>query len=121
MLFSVSSPIDRLVPPEKLHALCRQWRVAELCLFGSALRGDLRPDSDIDLLVTFVADAGWRPRDLLRMQDDLEALFGRKVDLVERAAVEENENWIRRRHILQHAEPVYVGQGQLEPLVPRPE
>jgi len=75
---------------------------AELCLFGSALRDDCRPDSDIDLLVTFVADAGWRARDLLRMQDELEALLGRKVDLVERAAVEENENWIRRRHILQH-------------------
>jgi len=106
----MASPIDRLVSPERLHALCRRWRVAELCLFGSALRDDLRPDSDIDLLVTFAADAGWRPRDLLRMQDELEALFGRTVDLVERAAVEENENWIRRRHILQHAEPVYVGR-----------
>ena len=106
----MANPIDRLVSPEQLHALCRRWRVAELCLFGSALRDDFRPDSDIDLLVTFVADAGWRARDLLRMQDDLEALFGRKVDLVERAAVEENENWIRRRRILQHAEPIYVGR-----------
>jgi predicted nucleotidyltransferase len=42
------------------------------------------------------------------MQDELETLFGRKVDLVERAAVEESENWIRRRHILEHAEPLYV-------------
>ena len=110
MLPCMASPIDRLVALEQLHALCRRWRVAELCLFGSALREDLRPDSDIDLLVTFMADAAWRPRDLLRMQDDLETLFGRKVDLVERAAVEENENWSRRRHILQHAEPVYVGR-----------
>ncbi len=110
MLASMTSPIDRLVSSAQLHELCRRWRVAELCLFGSALRDDLRPDSDIDLLVTFVADSRWRPRDLLRMQDELEALFGRKVDLVERAAVEENENWIRRRHILQHAEPVYVGR-----------
>jgi hypothetical protein len=102
--------IDHLVPPEELHALCRQWRVAQLCVFGSALRDDFRPDSDVDLLVTFMSDARWRARDLLRLQDDLEALFGRKVDLVERAAVEESENWIRRRHILDHAEPVYVGR-----------
>ena len=73
MLPCMASPIDRLVALEQLHALCRRWRVAELCLFGSALREDLRPDSDIDLLVTFVANAGWRPRDLLRMQDDLAA------------------------------------------------
>jgi len=110
MLPCMIGSIARLVSPERLDALCRRWRVAELCLFGSALRDDLGPDSDIDLLVTFAADAAWRPRDLLRMQDELEALFERKVDLVERAAVEENENWIRRRHILQHAEPVYVGR-----------
>jgi uncharacterized protein len=108
MLQSMASPIDRLVAPEQLRALCLRWRVAELCLFGSALRNDFRPDSDIDLLVTFASDARWRARDLLRLQDELEALFGRKVDLVERAAVEESENWIRRRHILEHAEPVYV-------------
>jgi hypothetical protein len=106
----MATSIDHLVSPELLQTLCRRWRVAELCLFGSALRDDFRPDSDIDLLVTFASDARWRARDLLRLQDDLEALFGRKVDLVERAAVEESENWIRRRHILEHAEPVYVGR-----------
>ena len=110
MLLSMVSPIDRLVSPDQLDALCRRWHVAELCLFGSALRDDFRSDSDIDLLVTFTSDAVWRARDLLRMQDDLETLFGRKVDLVERAAIEESENWIRRRHILEQAEPVYVGR-----------
>jgi len=108
MLLGMTSLISRLVSPDRLDPLCRRWHVAELCLFGSALRDDFRPDSDIDLLVTFTSDAGWRARDLLRMQDDLETLFGRKVDLVERAAVEESENWIRRRHILEHAEPLYV-------------
>jgi predicted nucleotidyltransferase len=102
--------IHHLVSPEQLQTLCRRWRVAELCVFGSVLRDDFRPDSDIDLLVTFMSDTRWRARDLLRLQDELEALFGRKVDLVERAAVEESENWIRRRHILEHAEPVYVGR-----------
>ncbi len=101
-------PIAGLVSPSDLAALCRRWAVAELCLFGSALRGELRPDSDIDLMVTFVPTARWRVRDLFRMQDELEALFGRAVDLVERAAVEENENWVRRRQILDHAEPIYV-------------
>jgi len=105
----MAGPIDHLVSPDQLRELCRRWRVAELCVFGSTLRGDSRPDSDIDLLVTFAPDARWRGRDLLRLQDEFEALFGRKVDLVERAAVEESENWIRRRDILEHAEPVYVG------------
>jgi predicted nucleotidyltransferase len=110
MLRSMSSPIARLVPPDRLDALCHRWRVAELCLFGSALRNDFGANSDIDLLVTFTSDAGWRGRVLLRMQEELETLFGRKVDLVERAAIEESENWIRRRHILEHAEPVSVAR-----------
>ena len=70
---------------------------------GSALGTDFRPDSDIDLLVTFALDGGWSGWDLVTIQDKLGALFERKVDLVVRAAVERSENWIRRRHILTHA------------------
>lgn len=97
-----------LVPRASLAQFCKRWQITELALFGSALRADFRADSDIDLLVTFAADAGWSGWDLVTIQDELGALFGRKVDLVERAAVEHSENWIRRHHILTHAEPLYV-------------
>jgi hypothetical protein len=97
-----------LVPRVSLARLCRRWRITELALFGSVLRPDFRQDSDIDLLVTFAPDAAWSGWDLVTIEAELTALFGRKVDLVERAAVERSENWIRRRHILAHSEPLYV-------------
>lgn len=100
--------IRDLVPRVALARLCQRWRITELALFGSVLRPDFRPDSDIDLLVTFAPDAAWSGWDLVTIEADLARLFGRKVDLVERAAVERSANWIRRRHILTHAEPLYV-------------
>ena len=97
-----------LVPRASLAQFCKRWQITELAVFGSILRPDFRPDSDIDLLVTFAPGARWSGWDLVTIQDELGALFGRKVDLVERAAVERSENWIRRGHILTHAEPLYV-------------
>lgn len=85
------------VAQDKLDALCRRWRVRELSLFGSVARGEARSDSDIDVLVTFEPEAGWSLLDLVEMRDELAALFGRKVDLVEEAAL---RNPVRRRAIL---------------------
>ena len=100
--------IRDLVPRIDLARFCRRWRITELALFGSVLRPDFRPDSDIDLLVTFAPNAAWSGWDLVTIEVELATLFGRKVDLVERAAVERSENWIRRRHILTHTERLYV-------------
>lgn len=97
-------PIDR----ETIAAFCRKWRITEFALFGSVLRDDFRPDSDVDVLVTFAEDARWGLFDLCRMEDELRGVFGRKVDLVERQAVERSENYIRRRHVLSGLETVYV-------------
>lgn len=80
--------IRDLVPRASLAQFCKRWHIAELALFGSALGTDFRPDSDIDLLVTFAPRAAWSGWDLVTIQDELGALFGRKVDLVERAAVD---------------------------------
>ena len=102
---------DRIaVPDEQVAAFCRQWQIVELALFGSVLRDDFGPESDVDVLVTFAPSARWSLLDLVRMEDELTALLGRPVDLVERAAVEQSENYIRRRHILQSLEPVYVAR-----------
>ena len=90
------------VSPNRIEAFCHRWKVRELSLFGSVLRDDFGPDSDVDVLVTFADDARWGLFDLGRMEDELRAIFGRDVDLVTRRAVDESPNWVRRKHILEH-------------------
>lgn len=90
---------------EKIAAFCRKWRVRELELFGSVLREDFRPDSDVDILVTFQPDNRWSLWDWPEMTDDLRAIFGRDIDLVEKQAV---TNPFRRRHIRQNREVIYA-------------
>jgi len=93
---------------EQLRAFCERWRIAKLEIFGSAVRDDFDEDSDLDLLVTFDEDAHWSLLDLVRAQRELEALTGRRVDLVERRAVERSRNWIRRKAIIESAQPLYA-------------
>jgi uncharacterized protein len=93
---------------DNVTAFCRRWKIAEFALFGSILRDDFRPDSDVDVLVTFATDASWRFYDLLIMKEELEVMFGRPVDLVEKRLIECSENYIRRKHILNHMETIYV-------------
>lgn len=90
---------------DHLAAFCRQWKVQELALFGSVLREDFRPESDIDVLVTFAPDAAWSLFDLIEMKEELEDLFGRSVDLVEKAAL---RNPFRRHAILKHHKVLYA-------------
>jgi len=99
-------PIDR----EKISDFCRRWKITELALFGSVLRDDFRPGSDIDLLVTFAPDAKWTLFDHVTMEEELSGILGRKVDLVSRRAIERSRNWIRRKAILETAEPFYVAR-----------
>jgi hypothetical protein len=96
------------IPTDKIADLCRRWKVKELALFGSVLRDDFRPDSDVDVLVEFEPNDAWSLFDLMEMNDELAELFGRRVDLVERAAVEQSPNWIRRRHILENQRVIYA-------------
>lgn len=96
------------LPRESLVALCRRWQIRELALFGSVLRDDFRPDSDVDVLVTFQPEISRTLFDLVRLQSELESLLSRKVDVVERKAIEKSENFIRREHILKSLEPIYV-------------
>ncbi|HUS80336.1 MAG TPA: nucleotidyltransferase domain-containing protein [Armatimonadota bacterium] len=98
------------IEPAEIERFCQKWQVTELALFGSALRDDFRTNSDVDLLVSFAKDATWSLFDLVTMEDELSALLGREVDLVERSALEHSENYIRRRHILASAEPFYVAR-----------
>ncbi|MHB8800295.1 MAG: nucleotidyltransferase family protein [Thermoanaerobaculia bacterium] len=96
------------VDPGRLSETCRRWMIAELDVFGSVARGENGPDSDVDLLVTFLPGAAWGLLDHVAMEDDLSALFGRRVDLVTRRAVERSGNALRRGEILASARPIYV-------------
>jgi len=98
------------ISKDKIADFCRRWKITELALFGSVLREDFRPDSDLDVLVTFSPDAEWSLLDHIQMQEELGSLFGREVDLVSRRAIEQSENWIRRREILSTARVVYASR-----------
>lgn len=87
-------PLDELgiaeripVRQEQIDAFCRRWKIRELALFGSVLRDDFRPESDVDVLVEFESDTGFTLFDFVQMQDELTGLFGREVDLVQKGAV----------------------------------
>jgi predicted nucleotidyltransferase len=88
---------------EKLRDFCRKWKITEFSLFGSVVRDDFRPESDVDVLVTFAADARWTLFDVTDMRNDLQTLFGRPVDLLTRRAVEGSLNPIRKTSILSSA------------------
>jgi uncharacterized protein len=98
------------VTQSQIIQFCHRWHITEFALFGSVLRDDFHPDtSDIDVLVVFSPEArkglsGW-----IAMQDKLAALFEHKVDLVDKAAIQESHNWIRRRNILETAQVIYGG------------
>jgi predicted nucleotidyltransferase len=96
------------IPKKAVADFCRRWDVSVLAFFGSVLRPDFRPDSDVDVLVTFLLETHWTLLDCVRMEQELAGIFGRRVDLVSRRAVEQSFNPIRRRQILDSAETLYV-------------
>ena len=77
-------------------------------MFGSALRSDFGPESDLDLLFTFSPSADWGLLDHHQMKQELATLLGREVDLLTKRAVEKSRNWMRRREILSTAQVVYA-------------
>lgn len=96
------------LPTEAIHSFCTKWHVAELSLFGSALRDDFRCDSDIDLLILSTPDTQWSLFDHVKMQQELANIFQRKVDLVSKRAIEHSHNLIRRKEILSTAQVIYI-------------
>ena len=92
----------------RIAEFCEKWGIAEFSLFGSVLREDFRPDSDVDVLVRFAPGTIWGLLDIGRMEGELKSILGREVDLVRREAIERSKNYIRRKHILSSVETVYV-------------
>ncbi len=96
------------LPMEQIREFCHKWQVTEFALFGSVLRDDFRPDSDIDVLLTFSSTAQRGLSETLQMRDELQTIFGRKVDLIAKPAIERSENWLRRKNILESAKTIYA-------------
>jgi predicted nucleotidyltransferase len=97
--------LKRPLEIERLNGICRKWSVAELALFGSVLRDDFGPQSDVDVMVTFKDSARWDLFDLVDLRDELSGLFERNVDLVEKRAI---TNPVRKRNILSLNEVLYA-------------
>ena len=96
------------LPKDKIAEFCKKWKIREFSIFGSVLREDFQPDSDVDVLVDFEPDSGHTLFDMVDMIDELKNIFGRDVDLLTRKAVERSRNYIRRKEILSSAEVVYA-------------
>ncbi len=95
------------VPLEKIKAFCTDWQVIEFALFGSVLRDDFRPDSDIDVMVKFDVNAHPSFLDLEQMELELKTIFNREVDLITRQGIENSLNYLRRQEILSSAQILY--------------
>lgn len=96
------------VDQERLAEFCRRHHIKALAFFGSVLRDDFRPDSDVDVLVEYEPNVRVGFRDVIAQEDELAQMLGRPVDLVDRRAVEESRNYIRRREVLRTSEVVYA-------------
>ena len=99
--------LDLTIPKERIAEFCRANQISRLAIFGSALREDFVPDSDIDILVSFESTARHNLFDLYDMKTGLEEIFGRKVDIVSQRGVEKSRNHLRRKIILESAESIY--------------
>ena len=111
MTDAVADNISKLSGEEvkrKVGAFCRRWKVREVSVFGSVLREDFGPDSDVDVIVRFEDKAHPTLLTLAAMQGELEAMFGRRVDLLERVGVEQMTNPYLRRAVLESLEVVYA-------------
>ncbi len=90
---------------DALAAFCRKWRIRELCVFGSALRDDFGPESDLDFLVSFEPETPWDLWDMVDMRDELMSIVGREVDIVAKEAL---RNPYRRKEILSNREVIHA-------------
>ncbi len=99
-------PGELYIDSDRVAELCEEYDVARLELFGSFVRGDASPASDVDVLVTFQSDAKIGLR-IVALQQALESLFGRSVDLLTRQSVEHSPNKYFRRFALRNTEPIY--------------
>lgn len=98
-------PVQLPIDHARITAFCRKWKIREFALFGSVLRDDFRPESDIDVLVSLEPDAPWSLWEWIDMKEELAGLLGRDVDLVEKDGL---RNPFRRHAILTSKQVIYA-------------
>jgi uncharacterized protein len=94
-------PLQISIDQSAIDAFCAKWKITRFEFFGSVIREDFRPDSDIDVLVTYAPNVHLSLGDLMQIDEEAAAILGRKVDIVERVGVEKSPNYIRRKLILE--------------------
>jgi len=103
--------VDKIViklPIEDVKKFCSKWSVIEFSLFGSVLRDDFDPQSsDIDILIQFDESSHFSLFDIATMKEELELIFSKKVDLLEKGTVLKSKNPYRKYEILNSAKVVY--------------
>jgi predicted nucleotidyltransferase len=109
MIPQLEPPVNQRIQasPTQIAEFCQRWHIIEFALFGSVLRDDFRPDSDIDVLVTFSPDSGWSLFDWVDIKEELEALFGRRVDIADKEGL---KNPYRRHEILRTHQVIYASK-----------
>jgi|SRR5579862_1981602 len=93
---------------QAVRDFCKKWKITELCVFGSVLRDDFGPKSDVDFLVTYSPGATWDLFDVKVIKDELARIIGRPVDLISRSAIERSDNRFVKKEILSSAELLYA-------------
>lgn len=93
------------IPKDQIEDFCKRWKIAEFSIFGSALRDDFSPKSDVDVLISFEPDIPWSLYDWVDMIEELRGILGREVDLVEKSGL---RNPFRRREILSKRQVIYA-------------
>lgn len=99
-------PID--IPMKKVADFYRRKQITELALFGFVLHEDFCPDRNVDVLARFYPKARHTLFDMVRMQEDLNRILGRQVDLVSRRGIEASRNYLRKNAILKSVQVVYA-------------
>jgi predicted nucleotidyltransferase len=103
----VEDQLQISLPMEEIAAFCQRWQITEFALFGSVLREDFGPASDIDVLVTFAPDGDQSP-DREKMREELESILNRPVDVTYQRVIEQDLNYIIRKSILKSAQVIYA-------------
>jgi predicted nucleotidyltransferase len=93
------------LPLKEIKEFCQKYGVEEFALFGSVLRDDFGPDSDIDVMLKFKPGHGFTFFNTPEIQDDLKRIFGRPVDVIEKGRI---RNPFRRQGIMSNYRVVYA-------------
>lgn len=105
--YNENMSLPNILKLKDISLFCKHWKIREFAVFGSVLRDDFKPESDVDVLVTFSQTAEWGLFDHVQMRNELESLIGRKVDLITRRALEQTQNQILRERILNSAKVIF--------------